>query len=317
MSKTAEACRHKWRSLLPAFGVSERHLKGDHGPCPMCGGKDRFRFDDKDGSGSYFCSGCGPGDGLDLLGKLKGWDFKTTAKELDQIVGRYQPDKPRQKIDQEKLRAAMRSVWAGGQWLSGFDPVTRYLENRHIKIQTGAIRSIKYHPQLNYHHEGNRYTSHPAMIAKFTAPDGKPSSIHRTYLDPRGRKADLPTARRMMPGKTAKGGAVRLMSFEGDTLGIAEGIETALAAAQIRRMPVWAALDTGKMMQWEPPEGVKNIRIFADKDPNYAGESAAYALAHRLCTTGNYDSVLVQTPPMMGDWNDYLISYNKKHGEMA
>ncbi len=311
MIKTVDACKNKWRSLLPAFGVSEKVLNGKHQPCPLCGGKDRFRFDDKDGTGSYFCSGCGAGNGFDLLGKLKGWDFKTCSDELDKIVGRYQPDKPRQQIDQDKLRQAMNNTWGGAQALTGIDPVTKYLENRAINLAR-HVQDIRYHPNLNYHHEANRYTSHPAMIAKFTGPDGKPSSIHRTYLDPLGKKADVPIVKRMMAGKTAKGGAVRLFAVKDDTLGIAEGIETALAAAQIKRIPVWAALDAGKMMQWEPPEGVQNILIFADNDSNYAGQSAAYALANRLCTVGNYVSVIVQTPPMIGDWNDYLISHNKK-----
>ncbi|MDI5829610.1 hypothetical protein MJN51_36035, partial [Salmonella enterica subsp. enterica serovar Kentucky] len=34
-----------------------------HAPCPACGGKDRFRFDDN-GRGSFICNQCGAGDGL-------------------------------------------------------------------------------------------------------------------------------------------------------------------------------------------------------------------------------------------------------------
>lgn len=39
----------RWPSILAAFGLDERALSGKHGPCPMCGGQDRFRFDDLDG----------------------------------------------------------------------------------------------------------------------------------------------------------------------------------------------------------------------------------------------------------------------------
>jgi putative DNA primase/helicase len=27
--------------------MDERALSGKHGPCPLCGGRDRFRFDDR------------------------------------------------------------------------------------------------------------------------------------------------------------------------------------------------------------------------------------------------------------------------------
>lgn len=45
--RTAAAGR--WRAILLSLGVNERALSGKHGPCPLCGGRDRFRFDDKDG----------------------------------------------------------------------------------------------------------------------------------------------------------------------------------------------------------------------------------------------------------------------------
>ena len=60
------AAQGRWRDILQSLGMDERSLSGKHGPCPMCGGKDRFRFDDKDGRGTYFCSGCGAGDGVKL-----------------------------------------------------------------------------------------------------------------------------------------------------------------------------------------------------------------------------------------------------------
>jgi putative DNA primase/helicase len=51
--------RHRWLDILTGLGVPAKFLRNKHGPCPMCGGKDRFRFDDKDGKGTFFCNGCG------------------------------------------------------------------------------------------------------------------------------------------------------------------------------------------------------------------------------------------------------------------
>ena len=44
--------------------VASRNLIGT---CPMCGGKDRFRFDDKGGRGTWICSQCGAGDEIELV----------------------------------------------------------------------------------------------------------------------------------------------------------------------------------------------------------------------------------------------------------
>jgi hypothetical protein len=65
------AARGRWQTILPALGVDTRYLSSGHGACPGCGGSDRFRFDDRDGCGSFFCSGGGSkdtfGDGFELL----------------------------------------------------------------------------------------------------------------------------------------------------------------------------------------------------------------------------------------------------------
>ena len=60
-----------WLELLSTVGIGADYLKNMHGPCPGCRGKDRFRFDNKDGNGTFICSqGSGEalsGDGFELL----------------------------------------------------------------------------------------------------------------------------------------------------------------------------------------------------------------------------------------------------------
>ena len=51
----------QWNYILPALGVSAEALTNKHKPCPACGGKDRFRYDDKQGRGTFVC---GQLDGL-------------------------------------------------------------------------------------------------------------------------------------------------------------------------------------------------------------------------------------------------------------
>src|SRR5215467_14624886 len=87
MIGTVERARGRWREILPLFGIDSRFLKNKHGPCPLCGGKDRFRFDDKNGEGTYYCNQCGPGPGVMLLRKKHRWDHATACREIERILG--------------------------------------------------------------------------------------------------------------------------------------------------------------------------------------------------------------------------------------
>ncbi len=49
--------RGRWAEILPALGIGAEFLSDKHGPCSGCGGKDRFRFDDKGGRGTFICGG--------------------------------------------------------------------------------------------------------------------------------------------------------------------------------------------------------------------------------------------------------------------
>ncbi|QGP53365.1 DNA primase TraC [Piscirickettsia salmonis] len=80
------AAQGKWRNILPSLGVGQEYLTGRHSPCPCCGGKDRFRFDNKEGRGTYFCNQCGAGNGLDLVMKLNGWNFRHASNEISRVV---------------------------------------------------------------------------------------------------------------------------------------------------------------------------------------------------------------------------------------
>ncbi|MDM4912857.1 primase-helicase zinc-binding domain-containing protein [Escherichia coli] len=55
--------------VLAGLSIDVPDSSRRHAPCPACGGKDRFRFDDN-GRGSFICNQCGAGDGLDLIKRV-------------------------------------------------------------------------------------------------------------------------------------------------------------------------------------------------------------------------------------------------------
>jgi putative DNA primase/helicase len=99
-----EAAKGQWPSILGALaGLTGKQLEDKHGPCPLCGGTDRYRFDDKDGNGSWFCNKCGgktqsggAGSGMDLLMRKNNWDFKRAASEVSRHLGiaKSRPEPP-------------------------------------------------------------------------------------------------------------------------------------------------------------------------------------------------------------------------------
>ncbi|EDA8445037.1 hypothetical protein A4K21_03795 [Salmonella enterica subsp. enterica serovar Javiana] len=79
-----QACGH-WPNILPALGV--KVIKNRHQSCPVCGGSDRFRFDDKEGRGTWFCNQCGAGDGLKLVEKVFGVTPSEAAGKVNAVTG--------------------------------------------------------------------------------------------------------------------------------------------------------------------------------------------------------------------------------------
>lgn len=285
---TTDRARNRWREILPLLGIDPKFLVNKHGPCPLCGGVDRFRWDDKDGHGTYYCGQCGPGPGIMLVRKKHGWNHKTACDEIDKIIGAGVPDpQPAKRASIVNNRAALDRIVAGAT-----DPniVRVYLKERGLKVVPGILMG---HPSLPYHPQGN----YPAMVAPVTGPDGSLQSLHRTYM------ADVPDRKKLMPCvDSIKGGAVRLFEVK-DRMGIAEGIETAIAAAELFQIRTWAAISAGNMEAFVPPADIRHLTIFADHDRNFVGQKAAHVLAHRLAGSIDID---VKIPPAPGDWLDVL-----------
>lgn len=83
-----DATRGRWPHILPQLGITVPSDPKRHAPCPACGGRDRFRFDDLGGAGTWYCNQCDPhaGDGFDLVKKALNLDFREAAERIAAIV---------------------------------------------------------------------------------------------------------------------------------------------------------------------------------------------------------------------------------------
>lgn len=292
MTHIGNVARGHWRSLLPALGVDSRFLVNKHGPCPICGGRDRFRWDDFNHGGGFFCNQCGSGDGFDLVQKVTGKSFRQIADEIASMLGKSNEYQKQPDNEEKRQRAAMLRVW-----MHSFGPIQDSPVDMYLNMRCGT----------SWHSESIRELiadKGPFMVAKIMGHDDRLVNLHLTALTWIGRKADVTPAKRVMAGKLPDGCAIRLAPAA-PVMGVAEGIETAISAAIMFDMPVWACVNGTLLSKWVPPDNAEQITIFADNDVNYTGHAKAYHLANRL-EVQYKRAVTVRLPPCIGtDWNDH------------
>jgi putative DNA primase/helicase len=300
---TVERARGRWREILPRLGIAARFLVNRGGPCPLCGGKDRFRFDDLGGEGTYYCNQCGPGPGIMLLRKLHGWSHAEACTEIDRIIGteyvaRSVTDNAADGGGGKRLRAVERLLAEAQDQRV----VSNYLASRGLSVGSPVLQGHRSCPYF----EGDppqlvgRYA---AVVAPIISAAGATVSAHRIYhADVTDRKKTMAVAQR----GDLNGAAVRLLEVD-DDMGVAEGIETALAAYEIFGVPTWAALTANGIRGFVPPSSVRRLHIFGDNDASFTGQAAAYSLASRLFRERPDIEVIVDLPETTGgDWLDML-----------
>lgn len=296
--KTLDAARNKWRGILASLDIDERSLTGRHSPCPLCGHAKNFRFDNRDGNGSWICT-CGAGTGMQLLQRLHDWDFAAAARAVDDILMNGSPtnEAPKPSIDADERKRMLNGMWSAGKPIAAGDPVGSYLASRTLPLP--QCRGVLRYVERCWVPNGGGVL--PAMVAKVQGPDGKPVTLHRTFLGPNG-KADIDEPRALMPGEIPSGSAVRLAPVA-ERMGIAEGIETALAATRRFNLPCWSALNAPLLMKWAPPTGVRQVVVFGDNDASATGQAAAWALVRDLKRRG-FDAQPMIPTTTGTDWAD-------------
>jgi phage/plasmid primase-like uncharacterized protein len=236
-----------------------------------------------DGSAIVHCfSGCHP---RDIFRALRGGEIVSTDI-------RHVNEGP---SDSERIEMARR-IWSEASGATG-TPAQVYLQSRGIAIAIPP--SIRF--AANLWHSPNVYA--PTLVAAVQSPSASITGIQRIYLKADGSgKADLEPAKKSL-GQCV-GGAVRL-ARAGDTLVLAEGIETGLSVIQATGLPVWVALGTSGLRAMQLPNQVRDVIIAADNDVNNAGQRAAQDAAAKFISEGRCVRIAMpQTPGT--DFNDSL-----------
>lgn len=187
-------------------------------------------------------------------------------------------------------------LWREARALSE-SPAEAYLGSRAIQV---ASPDLRFHERTPLGPKGEtRFL--PAMLASVRNYEGV-IAVHRTFLDPKGnRLATFDRPKRALG--SLQTGAVRLAMPRGGRLGLAEGIETALAATRLSGIPCWATLGNERFGLVTIPQSVRELFLFLDADEggDLAQERAcgAYAASGRR--------IVIRRPRKAGfDWADVL-----------
>lgn len=247
------------------------------------------------GSWRDYATGEG-GSLIDLIAIRSGVRFAVAAaRAVDWLGGGSMlagtPVEPGPDADEERRIRLAREIWDASLSVAG--PAEAYLRRRGL---TNFPPALRFHPALEL--GGRRW---PALVAAVTTSDGVLCGIHRTFLRPDGTKADIERPKRAL-GRLVVG-AVHL-SAAAPKLGIAEGIETALSAAQLFGLPVWAMVGTAGILRPALPREVVEVVIFADGDR--PGCDAAERAALYLRESGR--SARIAWAPAGQDFNDVLLA---------
>lgn len=200
------------------------------------------------------------------------------------------------------LQRAARRIWSDSRPAGG-TAAEHYLLARGLAV---ASPQLRFHPRAP---RGRQPLTQfgPALIAA-VRDDAGLIGIHRTFLAADGSGlAELAQPRAGL-GRFGSG-AVRL-GPSGPSLGLAEGIETALSATALFGVPCWAALGTERFGRVRLPSHVKRLLLFLDHD---SGGRRADALArHRFA---DLERIEAHYPDRPGDdWNDVLKQQLERTG---
>lgn len=299
--RVATAARGRWFEILSALSIDPKVLRDLHQPCPGCGGRDRFRFDDKEGRGTFVCSGGGNdilvGDGFALLGHVFGWSPAEALRAVAHYLGispddgtdpppPAPPPPPTQapRRDDDQAAAALAKLKARWDQAAAAPRENGYLVSKGVD-QAAAVAVL-------------RVDSAGWLLAPIHRADGELVAIQAIGAD--GLK-------RFPRGSRVAGGRLELPGGDPSApTAIVEGLATGLSVSMATGWRVVVAFSSGNLatvaraVRDQAPDG--ELLICGDHDTKPNGANPGRAAAVKAARAAAARPLL---PPTPGDWNDY------------
>src|SRR5579863_2134283 len=213
-------------------------------------------------------AGCGSGDAIEYVMKQRGLKFHEAIRELLELpetapqaaaVSRSTKCRSSQSTDIERVHRIIHE----SEQVASTTAAWLYLWSRGLSTDQPALRA---HPGLYVAETNERL---PALVAPIKNSDGHVIACQRIWCLPRvelatARDSRAPLQARKKVLGSMGDGAVRLAAA-GPALGLAEGVETAIAAAMLFRFPVWAVCGAARLGSVWVPDCVDQLYIFGDR----------------------------------------------------
>jgi phage/plasmid primase-like uncharacterized protein len=303
------------------------------GPCPRCGGTDRFSCNP--GKGVWHCRQCKPADiSGDVIGLVMWLDGIEFLEAVELLTDETVPRRPataftqgKRTDDPDRTRSIALRLWNEAGLIEGSAGQCYFERSRKIfELPPDVHEVLRFHPRVIFGRDGAGNPIYRACVLALFRDilTNEPTGIHRIAVTADGKphhivgpKGEL--IQRMALGRK-QGTAVKLWGDDRVTTGLSvgEGIETTLAAATqiIHRgtllQPAWSLIDATNLKAFPPLPGIEYLTIFSDNDeakrrPDGTlwcpGPDAAKACAKRWAAAGVDAEVL--TPDRRGsDFND-------------
>jgi hypothetical protein len=304
---------------VPIVGVvgAAIELKRDYGLCPFHAERSpSFHVDRR--RNRYKCFGCGAGgDTIEFVRRIRNIGFAEAVGFLAGGAADCSLPHTRQRLGspvRDNADAAARTGLARALWESADHPrlAQLYLYTRGI---TGAVPDAVRGHRAVWCAESRR--KRPAVLAAVTDGSGAVLAVQRIWVEtsleydgvtahPKGcRSLDLSAGKKTLG--PCGDGAVRLAPAA-SMMGIAEGVETALSAQKLFRIPTWATLGTARLGSVTLPDVVSRLVIFGDAGE--AGHAAAEKASKEYGRRGY--TVMTEYPDAgYADFNDQMIGRSR------
>ena len=256
------------------------------------------------------------GDLLDVIRESCGLaEFRDVADEARRFLAMprpqgQDPDASHRPAAARGSPEAARRLFAMSQPIAG-TLAERYLRGRGILL-AARERALRFHPGCYYRDLATgEMQALPAMIAAVTGPDGVPTGLQRTWLDPNGAgKAQVDDPRRSLGHLLGNGIWLGLdPGAPVPVMAAGEGFETMASLRTVMpALPVAAATSANHLAGLTFPPGCRRLYIAADADA--AGRHGIERLSQRAGEAGITTLVL---RPQLGDFNDDLRQLGPAH----